>query len=372
MKKQIILPQVELNMESCTVVRWLVKAGDAVRAEQPIMEVETQKAVVEVPSSDAGFIRKLCVKEGDSIGEKALLCIVTDAADEPFDSEAPQAVAAVVDRGGSERPRSTTAATEEGGGIKAAPAARKLAKDLGVDLGSVKGTGPGGRITVEDVQAFDPKLRASVSSVVDFVSRVAGDWNPLPASRIALNAQMTKSLAEIPQIHIVRQLDVAAISVKAEGVTFTHRLVCAVAAALVRHPALRMVLDRDRVKTEPVSVAVAMDTPRGLVAPALRNADKLSLQQVAAATKDFRARAEAGTLKRDELVNAPFAITNLGMLGVDFFSAFVFHGQTAVLAVGRSVGGKAWFSLAVDHRIVDGAEGARFLETLQQQMQNAE
>lgn len=359
MKKEIKLPQVELNMESVTVVRWLVKPGDVVKAEQPILEVETQKAIVEVPSSDAGHVRRLCVKEGETIGEKALLCILTDGPDESFD--APSAVASGVDRGPSEQPRSTTAATaDEDGAVRAAPAARKLAKELGVDLAKVKGSGPEGRITVEDVQGARMK---------DEGGGMKGEgWALLSAARIALNAQMQKSLAEIPQIHVVRQLDVVAISVKAAGVTFTHRLVRTAAAALARHPTLRTIIEGERVKVEPVSVAVAMDTPRGLVAPALRGTEKLPLQEIATRLKDFRARAEAGTLKREELVNAPFAITNLGMFGVDFFSAFVFHGQTAVLAVGRATGGKAWFSLAVDHRVVDGAEASRFLETLQSEI----
>ena len=193
-------------------------------------------------------------------------------------------------------------------------------------------------------------------------------WKPLPALRIALNAQMLKSLAEIPQIHVTRQMDISSLTIKAEGITFTHRLVRAAAAALVKHPALRTIIEGNRVKTEPVSVAVAMDTPHGLVAPVVRGAENLSLNQIGEMIRDFRARAELNALRGEELRNGPFAITNLGMFGVDLFSAFVFHGQTAVLAVGRAADGKAWFNLAVDHRVVDGAEAARFLETLQKEI----
>src|ERR1043166_44991 len=165
MQKNILLPQVELTMESVEVVGWLVKVGDQVKAEQPILEVESQKGVVEVPSPEAGIVRKLYVKKGDTIGEKALLCVLTDTAGEPIS----EVVAAVADRGRSEgpRPSSTVTAETEQGGIKAAPAARKLAKDLGVDLAIIKGTGPSGRITVEDVQA---------------AGKQGDDWTPLPAS----------------------------------------------------------------------------------------------------------------------------------------------------------------------------------------------
>jgi pyruvate dehydrogenase E2 component (dihydrolipoamide acetyltransferase) len=180
---------------------------------------------------------------------------------------------------------------------------------------------------------------------------------------------MQKSLAEIPQIQVRRRLDVAPLLKKEGGATFTHRLTRAAAAAVARHPALRTSFDSNRIRVEPVSVAIAMDSPHGLVAPVVRNADKLSLPQISAALTELRGKAEANLLRRAELIEAPFAISNLGMLGVDQFDAFVFHGQTAVLSVGRSVteGGKtlAWFGLAVDHRVVDGAEAARFLETLQ-------
>ncbi|MEO6846502.1 MAG: dihydrolipoamide acetyltransferase family protein [Chthoniobacterales bacterium] len=353
----IHLPQLELTMESATVVSILVKEGDAVTAEQGLIEVETQKANSEIPTPVNGFVRKIYVSAGDIIPEKALLCIVTDTADEAFEETA-SPVAPKTATASSPAPVTVPVESSDSGeGIKAAPAARKLAKDRGVDLSKVKGTGPGGRITMEDVEnagASTPDLQ--------------GDWTPLSASRISLITQMQKSLPEIPQIHVARKMDVKALSVKAEGITFTHRLVRAIGAALAKHPTLRTIINTHSIRVEPVSVAIAMDTVRGLVAPAIRDADTLSLEQIATATKDLRTRAEAGTLKREELTNAPFAISNLGMLGVDFFNAFVFHGQTAVLAVGRANEGKAWFNLALDHRVVDGAEAARFLETLQAEM----
>jgi pyruvate dehydrogenase E2 component (dihydrolipoamide acetyltransferase) len=360
MRKLITLPQIELNMETAIVGRWLVNLGGLVAIEQPILEVETQKAVAQVPSSDAGYLRAQCVKAGDTIGKNAALCVLTDTPDEAF--EMPVGVVAGAGRAESERVPLPGRVEGESDAVKAVPAARKIAKVLGVNLATLKGTGPGGRITVADVQSIHPTNGCA--------AECDENWKEMPPSRVALNAQMQKSLEEIPQIHIARQMEVAPLLVQADGVTFTHRLARAVALALAKHPALRTVVEQTRTKVAAVSVAIAMDTPLGLVAPALRQADKMSLRQIVAATNDFRARGAAGTLRREELINAPFAVTNLGMLGVDFFSAFVFHGQTAVLAVGRSAeakdGGKrAWFNLAVDHRVVDGAEAARFLETLQ-------
>jgi len=360
MKKIVVLPQLELNMESVLLVRWLVKPGDLVAVEQPILEVETQKAVTRVSCPYSGYVRRLCVAEGDTISEKTELCILTDMADEAFGDSS--SVTAAVDRTRSEDSEMTGAVVDKSGGIKAAPAARKLARELGLELASVPGTGPGARVTVADV--------TNANCARKDAGPLEGTWKEVTPARAALIAQMNKSLAEIPQIHIARQLEVRPLLMKSDGITFTHRLTHAVALTLIKHPALRTICDRNRVKIEPVSVAIAMDTAQGLVAPALRNPHEMSLPQIVAATNDFRTRAAARTLKHDELVNAPFAISNLGSLDVDFFSAFVFHGQTAVLAVGRATAHeagarKAWFNLAVDHRIVDGAEAARFLQTLQ-------
>jgi pyruvate dehydrogenase E2 component (dihydrolipoamide acetyltransferase) len=359
MQREVLLPQVELTMESALISKWLVRIGDRVSAEQPIVEVETQKATSEVPSPMAGYVRRLCVEEGQSIGEKALLCILTDTADEPFQS--PVAPSSATEP----RKSSDPTATADGGQVKASPAARRIARELGVDLLAVMGTGPGGRITEDDV-------RAAASANASAASTDAG-WSPLPATRIALIAQMQKSLAEIPHIHVRRRLDVTALLGNADGITFTHRLAKAVAAALARHPALRTVFDKNRVRVEPVSVAIAMDSPHGLVAPVVRNADQLSIQQLSAAIAELRAKADANTLRRAELTDAPFAISNLGTFGVDQFDAFVFHGQTAVLSVGRATNDStdrmsAWFGVAADHRVVDGAEAARFLETLQSEV----
>lgn len=372
MQREVLLPQVELTMESALIAKWLVRTGDRVSAQQPILEVETQKATSEVPSPVAGYVRELCVEEGQTVSEKALLCILTDTADEPFKSllgacreSAKREVASAAVQ--------PVAADAVDGPVKASPAARRIARELGVELSSVRGTGPGGRVTEEDVRSVHSTVPGKGAKIA--AAEMNGAWLPMPATRLALIDQMQRSLAEIPQFHVRRRLNVTSLLVKSAGVTFTHRLVKSVAAALARHPVLRSVTDGRRVRAEPVNVAVAMDSPHGLVAPAVRNADRLSLTEIAAAINELRGKAEANRLQRAELKDAPFAISNLGMLGVDQFDAFVFHGQTAVLAVGRATSecsepgtSSAWFSLAIDHRVVDGAEAARFLTALQEEI----
>ena len=351
MQKNIQLPQVELTMDNVTVVGWLIKVGDRVEPDQNVLEVESQKGVVEVPTPEGGIVRKLCVVKGDEIAEKALICILTNTVEETFEEKVGRAssLSPAREMAGSKAVDRQDACPTLGQPVKAAPAARKLAKDRGIELATVPGTGPGGRITVADVEG------------------ASGDGK-LSGARLALIAQMQKALTEIPQFNLTRQLDVTPLMCKAAGITFTHRLVKAVGGALAVHPALRTIINGDRVREAAVSVAVAIDSTHGLVAPAIRDADQLTVEQIAERLNDLRERAAAGQVKREELIDTPFAITNLGMLGVDIFTPFVFHGQTAVLAIGRAVEGKAWFTLAADHRVVDGAEGARFLETLQQQI----
>ena len=363
MRTDVLLPQVELTMEQALVGKWLVDVGSYVEAERPLVEIETQKATSEVPSPRAGYVRRLCVREGEAVAAKALLCVLTDTADEPLADESKSAQRPADAPRTHDGKNEDQPTTQSGRVVLAAPAARRVAKELGVDLASVRGTGPAGRITEQDVRT------ASVSAS----GASAAGWTRLPAARIALIAQMNSGAAEIPQIELFRQMNVGPLLAKTAGGTFTQRLVVAVAAALRQHPALRTVLKDNKLKVEPVSVAVAIDSPSGLVAPALRAADSLSLEQVAAAVADFRTRAASGTLRRQELVDAPFAITNLGMLGVDFFRPLVFQGQTGVLSVGKSTDAagdwlSAWMGLAVDHRVVDGAEAARFLQTLQDEI----
>jgi pyruvate dehydrogenase E2 component (dihydrolipoamide acetyltransferase) len=363
MKKEIQLPQIELTMEKVQVIGWLVQIGDRIEIDQPILEIESQKGIVEVPSTQSGIIRNICVAAGDTIGEKALLCVVTDDADEPI-GELLAAPQNNTEASSTEKPNRVSVRTADGEATRATPASRKRARELTIDLSTIAGSGPEGRITVEDVEQAardERKTRTDDNQLI-----------PLTSARIALNAQMETSLAEIPQFHLARHMDVMALVVKRAGITFTHRLVRAVAAALAKHPALRSTINGAAIRVEPVSVAVAINSPNGLFAPAVRNADELPLERIAETVTDFRTRAESGRLRQQEMNDAPFAISNLGMFGVDFFHAFVFSGQTAVLGVGREVNGLAWMTLAVDHRVVDGAEAARFLETLQTEFRNGD
>lgn len=365
----ILLPNVELNMEQVTVTNVFVKPGDEVSEGQALGAVETQKANIEIPSPRAGFVHEVFIVEGQEIGEKAPVCSIGDefspikAPVVEVPSPSPSTPVAV-------ESKSVTLSQK----VRASPVARKMAKSLGLELTIIPGTGPNGRITRTDVEGFRSQAPAPVPhSAPPAPGSPTGDWQPFPAARAGLIAQMELAARTIPLFSVSRAFDVTPLSRKQAGVTFTHRLIFCLGRALALHPALRTSIEGNRFRIEEVSIAVAMDTASGLQAPAIRLPQELSLPEIAATVQLLKARGDAGQLKRVDFERAPFALSNLGMLGVDSFQPSVFAGQAAVLGTGRaveSVGGRktAWFTLSCDHRAADGAEAARFLQSLQREI----
>jgi len=381
----ILLPNVELNMEQVTVTNVFVNPGDLVSEGQALGAVETQKANIEIPSPRAGFVHEVFIIEGQEIGEKAPVCSIG--------TERPQGPAQA-----EPAPSHSTHAAPEiepgavGQKVRASPVARKVAKSLGLELTTIPGTGPNGRITRTDVENFQthrplsspvpaspvptspiPTAPEAPAPRAPSPATPGGEWQPFPATRAGLIAQMELAARTIPVFSVSREFDVTPLTRKQPGVTFTHRLIFCLGRALAVHPALRTSIEGNRFRIEDVSVAVAMDTAAGLQAPAIRLPQDLSLPEIAATVQLLKARGDAGQLKRADFERAPFAISNLGMLGVDAFQPSVFAGQAAVLGTGRAVdaaGGRktAWFTLSCDHRAADGAEAAGFLQSLQREI----
>ena len=368
MHKIIRLPQVELNLENATVVEILANVGAFLKDKDILMTIETQKAIEEVPCGASGYLRTLLVAEGEQVDLHDPLAVLTDLPDEEFDlpkTKAPQEVRRLRPRPAA-RTGQTGTAKPPPGKVRSVPAARRRARDLGIDLTQVAGSGPEGRVTVSDVESH-------ATSTTGKPSPRPAAGVPLTGARKALIEQMERGHREIPQISISRNLDVTPLKERSEGITFTAIVVYHIARALVGHEALRTVFTGERLRLEPVDIAVAMDTPHGLLAPVVRGADRLEVEEISRVIRQYRERAGENRLKGEELRPGPFAVTNLGMFGVDLFTPLVFAGQTAVLAIGRAADSEnrrssAWFTLAVDHRVVDGAEAARFLETLRREI----
>lgn len=377
--RTFLLPNVELNMEGVAVSAVHIKPGERVEVGQIVATVETQKATVDINAEEAGFVHEVFVKSGQEVGEKAPVYSYSDgppgAAASPAAAPAPSTALQQSHARWAEASACATAG-DVPGKVRAAPAARRLAKEQAIDLASVSPTGPNGRVTSRDVEAVAAARPAAGSAPPSHaplpVSATAGadGFRPFPPHRAAIIAQMEAAARTIPLFSLCRLVDVTPLARKQEGITLTHRLIACLGAALEAHPALLTTIDGGRIRSEEVAVAVAMDSRAGLVAPAVRQPQRLTLLEISATVKLLKARADAGQLQRADLERAPFALSNLGMYGVDQFQPSVFAGQCAVLGTGRatdSAAGRkvAWFTLACDHRAVDGAEAARFLETLQ-------
>lgn len=378
--KTFLLPNVELNMEGVTVPAVHIKPGDRVEVGQIVATVETQKATVDIAAEEAGFVHEVFVKAGQEVGEKAPLysyadlppgaaAAATDAA--PAGGAATGTAPQASPSRGTEAASTPAASGDVSGKVRAAPAARRLAKEQAIDLASVPPSGPHGRITSRDVEAYGAARAAAAAAASQTPAAGAADgFRPFPPLRAGLVAQMELAARTIPLFSLCRLVDVTPLARKEEGITLTHRLIACLGEALEVHPALLTTIDGGRIRTEDVAVAVAMDSRAGLVAPAVRQPQRLTLLEISATVKLLKARADAGQLQRAELERAPFALSNLGMYGIDQFQPSVFAGQCAVLGTGRATDAAAgrkvaWFTLACDHRAVDGAEAARFLQTLQ-------
>ena len=322
MAAAVVLPKMGLTAEDGEIVRWLVQVGEPVRAGQPLVEVETYKATVEVEAPADGVLRRV-LAAGTTVPGGAPIGIVAGQ-DEDIGGLALWGEA-----------------TER---VVASPAARKRALELGVDLAALAGASPGGRIGLEDVE------RAADATVPATGRRV-----PLNSMRRAIAELMTLS-ASVPQFTLEATAEVGSAE------SLSDLVVVACARALREHPGLRASFDGDAiVEHEDVNVGIAVSVERGLLVPVLRQADRLSLPELRAERERLTAAAHAGRLSAADLTGATFTISNLGPLGVERFRALVVPPQAAILAVGAAVNGRLALSLSCDHRVVDGAPAARFL-----------
>ncbi len=322
-----------LTAEDGEIVRWLVQVGEPVRAGQAVVEVETYKATVEVEAPADGVLRRR-LEAGTTVPAGAAIGIVS-APDEDIAGLALWGEA-------SER-------------VVASPAARKRASELGVDLAALAGTGPGGRIGLEDVE----RAAGSTASATD--RRV-----PLDPMRRAIAALMTLS-ASVPQFTLEATAEVGSPE------SLSDLVVAACARALREHPGLNASFDGDAiVEHENVNVGIAVSVERGLLVPVIRQADRLSLPELRAERERLTAAALGAKISAGDLTGATFTISNLGPLGIERFRALVVPPQAAILAVGAAQEGRLALSLSCDHRVVDGAPGARFLRRVVELLERRE
>jgi len=381
-------------MDEGRIVAWHKREGDAVAAGDILFEVETDKATMEVESPTAGTLRKILYPADATAPVATVIALITETADEDIaesavgaqppkpslrDEDPPASGRAPVARGPSEVEPLSPSSDE--GRVRSSPAARKRAQELGVDIGSVTGSGPGGRVTLEDVDAA-AELSKSSPTTLSKEKR-----EPLSRMRRAIAERMTKSVREQPQFSISRDVDMTSANEerKAAGASYTDVIVAAAAKTLRDHPRLRArIEDGELVTSDATNIGVAIALEDGLLVAVLRDADRKNLRELAAERERLEEHAHAGKLAEHELTGSVLTVSNLGTMGIDRFVAIVNPPEAAILAVGRvadrvvakdgvpAVRPIASLTLSVDHRVADGATAARYLAAVAERLERAD
>lgn len=386
MAEIVVMPKIGLTAREAVLREWLVEEGDSVAAGDVLFEIETDKIVSEVESPASGvLLRRIDPDVVVGVGEP--IAVIgepgEDVAGITLFAAAPPTEEGS-ETGRSEEAEEREAATGSAAAVgdvrpKASPMARKRAKQLGVDLTTVAGSGPGGRITMKDIDDAAAALSRGGTATLagspgPTAARAAGGRSEEPSRlRIAIAAAMLLSAA-VPQFSLERDVDVDDLrSILASNsmgldasLSFADAIGVATARAIGRHAVFLRQWDEGSFRyADGVHLGLAVAVEDGLIVPVLRDADRLSIEAFSAARRNLQARTLAGKLGADEASGAVFTISNLGPFGVDRFRALVNPPESGILAVGRarSVEGRLvlTLSLTADHRVVDGAQGARLL-----------
>jgi pyruvate dehydrogenase E2 component (dihydrolipoamide acetyltransferase) len=384
---EFVMPALGADMEAGTLVVWLKQPGDTVERGDVIAEIDTDKGVIEVECFTSGIVEKLLVQPGEKVPVGVVMAIIREEGTPAVEVEKKVAPAAPPPPAPpAPEPVAKPEARVETGRLKISPVARKLAESLGVDLSKVKGTGPGGRITREDVEQAAKEKEAKHEAPVDRYARM----------RQTIAAAMTRSKREVPHYYLSATIDLSrAMSWLTEEnlkrsvenrLLYGVLLIKAVALALREVPELNAVWENDQaVLKEAIHAGVAISLRQGgLIAPALRDADKQSLDDLMKNFRDLVKRARAGGLRSSELSDPTITITNLGEQGVETVFGIIYPPQVALVGFGK-VAERPWVidgqvvarqtviaSLSADHRVSDGHRGGLFLAAVDRLLQQPE
>ena len=427
MVQEIVLPQWGMEMQDATVVRWLKQEGDPVQEGEPLVELETAKIATELESIASGVVAHILVPEGATVPIRTVLAIVAAPGEQVTrpSGAAPSGTAA----------RATAPAASSRSAAPVAPqvvpAARRLAQERGIDLAQVQGTGPGGRILIEDVQkalearTAAPPAPAEVAVQVTPAARhlarqhgidlrrVQGTGPrgriliedvqkalkvqsqptaqptqvvPIRGMRQTIATRMLQSLQTMAQVTLTTEVDVTeAMTLRAglarqwpeSGLSPLHLVIKATARALQEHPRMNAVQKEHEVELVPeIHIGIAVSLDEGLLVPTIQRADAKHLAQIASESRDLATKAREGRATYEEVTGGTFTITNLGAYGIDAFTPIINPPQVGILGMGRVVEkpvvyqgeiakrSMMFLSLTFDHRVIDGAPAAAFLHTL--------
>lgn len=396
MAKQFRFPDVGEGITEGEIVRWLVKEGEDVKADQALAEIETDKAIVEMPSPYAGTVLKLHFKEKDVVKVGQVLVTIGEKGEAVPEAGAAAKAPVVEARAGTPAGAMGDGAARPGSAprvVEATPKVRKLAQELGIDVAAIQGTGPGGRITEDDVKAAkekppEKKLEIKVKSKYDFYGIL--ERIPLRGVRRATAKHMRESLDKAAHVthcdeadatRLVALKDAMKAEAEAKGIKLTYLpfIVKAVIEALKLHPTLNAALDEEEqeiVVKKYYNIGIAVDVPDGLIVPVVKMAEQKSVFDIAGEIQNLARAAKDRTLDLADLKGGTFSITNIGVIGGYAATPITNYPEVAILASmkiedrPRVVNGAVVvrktipLCLAFDHRVNDGAEAARFAKDL--------
>ena len=406
MATKISMEALSPTMEEGRLVKWLKKEGDAVRSGEPLAEVETDKAIMELVARGDGILRKQVVAEGEARPVGALVGVIA-AKDEDIDAilqggerreergvapPPPAATASAPASTPTPAPTSSPLSPLSQGRARSSPLARRLASEQGLDLASVPGSGPGGRIIKRDVEAAAagggarPALSSHESRVTSHVDV------PLTQIRKTIAKRLAESIGPVPTFYLTAEFDLTRVvemrsAMAAMGdefkVSINDILLKAVATALSQHPEVNAHWLGDKIRLfNAVHLGVAVATDDGLIVPVIFNAEQKGLREISAESKALAKLARERKLKPEQYTGSTFSVSNLGMMQIDQFTAIINPPEVGILAIGAAtdvpvlVDGEfkprkhIRLTMSCDHRAVDGAVGARFLVTLRRLVEN--
>lgn len=405
MAKIIGLPKLSPTMEEGTLVEWTKKEGDAVEIDDLLAEVETDKATMEFRSFDKGVLLKILVEAGETLAPDTPVAIIGDRGEDisalleeakstapasPAPAEAPPVAAPAAPAAPAAAPAAVSPppASPSGGRAIASPLVRRRAREEGIDLGQVRGTGPRGRIIKRDLEAFV----ASGGAALPAGARPGPEVVKASQMRKAIARRLTESKQTVPHFYLTIDVDAEPLVagrkqmngvLDGEKVSFNDIVIKACALALRNVPECNASwMDGTIHYHQVVDISVAVAVPDGLVTPVVRDADKKGVLAIAREVRDLAGRARNKKLKPEEMMNGTFSISNLGMYGIEEFAAVINPPEGALLAVGGirdavvvkdgqvAAGKRMKVTLSCDHRVVDGAIGARWLQELQRLLES--
>ena len=405
MATTVVMPQMGFDMQEGTIVRWLKQEGDEVTRGEPIAEIETDKAIVEMEAFASGVLLKTVVGEGQTVPVGQTIAVIgspgeplpdlASAPAAPTETEAPTDAPSVVEEAVAAE---VSAAAEQ---VRASPLARRLAEEKGIDLTRVNGSGPGGRITRDDVLAFDSQATEAApaapaaEAIPASVAADGPDVEIMQLSRMrqTIARRTVQSMQEAPHFYVTADVDMTLaltlrqqLNEKLAGetrVSINDMIIKACALALVKYPAFNSSFQGDHLRVyKQVNVGIAVALEQGLLVLSLGDCRDKSLADISKTSREVVERAQAGVLREEDYTGGTFSISNMGMFDVDAFSAIIYPPQAAVLAVGTvrkqpvvrddqiAIAQVMKATLSTDHRVADGAQAAEFAVEVKRLLEN--